>query len=104
MVYIRGGAGVMGVARCVPFLGRGGVASILWMYNAFGILKAERKGRRMAFSFNDEHILTRGIIAVLAELDRAMPHWRMVSEGDQASERPPTHPVRTRFKNKRWRW
>lgn len=109
LLHIFGEANAAEVARCVPGLEAGTVRSTFWMFGAFGILKYDRrvkgKSRGFAFQFDERNVFHHELSAVLAELDAAMPQWRIVAQRQSDSVAKTVHELRRgRRKPGRWKW
>ena len=105
MVYIRNEANTDQIARCIPRIDVSTVRHTLLMFKAFGLLRASRVSRGIAYRLDPNHALARELRDVLAELDLAMPQWRIVASHDQTSPRRRSRENRRgRRKPGRWKW
>ncbi len=105
MVFIRQEANTDQVARCIPRIDVNTVRHALLMFKAFGLLRSTRVSRGIAYSFDPSHPLTIELCGVLAELDAAMPQWRIVAENDVSEPRRRSRELRFgRRKPGRWKW
>jgi hypothetical protein len=108
--YVLDEASAVDVRRAVNYINMEGARYRLQMFRAQGVLKQRRRHvdmtkytNEVAYSFVPEEPLTAYIIDVLAALDRAAPHWRMVFERQAKQPRARGTSRRTRRTPKGWR-
>ena len=105
LIFVRGSASGEQIARCIPGVDRKFTLRILWMFKAFGVLKSQRAGRGIAYSFDEACPFVKELESVLAVLDQKMPQWRVIAERDIREPRSRRREFRHGHRrNKRWRW
>jgi hypothetical protein len=107
LVHILGEVAARDIERCLTYEHGRTVSGILYMFKAFGLLKARsgvlHKRHAVAFSFNEEHPLTPHVRAVLGALEETMPYWRVVAKRQKTGLIPRSWDRHNRRKPDKWR-